>query len=89
MVGMINGRDDQLGAEINQSTNNHFPNFQATRVHSLLVKQQMGIPVMIKLSNYVGLKKRVFKAFFYTPWIMHFTEYCSTIFMEHVQCKMS
>ena len=29
----------------------------------------MGIPVMIKLGNYVGLKKRVFEAFFHTPWV--------------------
>ena len=66
MEGMIN---NYWGQKSKSPTNNHFPNFGATRVYSLLVKQQMGIPVMIKLSNYVGLKKRVFKAFFYTPWV--------------------
>ena len=64
MVGIIN-----WGQKSKSPTNNHFPNFQATRVHSLLVKQLMGIPVMIKLGNYVGLKKRVFKAFSYKPWV--------------------
>ena len=48
----------------------------------------MGIPVTIKLGNYVGLKKRVFEAFFYTPWVTS-QRLCLTIFMEHVQCKMS
>ena len=57
-------------------------------VHSLLLKQQIGIPVMIKLGNYVGLKKKSIWSFFlYT--FGHFTEYCLTIFMEHMQCKMS
>ena len=38
---------------------------------------------MIKLGNYVGLKKKSIWTFFlYT--LGHSTEYCLTIFMEHM-----